>query len=80
MSEPSKKNLDLEKAVQALYSDSIPPMRDENEVLITGNRLRRSRLYVPGNQPKKILKAGTYSPDCIILDLEDSVPQKEKDN
>ena len=80
MSEPSKKNLYLEKAVQALYSDSIPPMRDENKTLITGDRLRRSRLYVPGNQPKKILKAGTYSPDCIILDLEDSVPQKEKDN
>lgn len=79
MSEPSKKNLDLEKTVQALYSESIPPMRDENEILTSGDRLRRSRLYVPGNQPKKILKAGTDFPDCIILDLEDSVPPHEKD-
>ena len=79
MSKPSKNNLHIEKAVQALYSDSIPPMRDENVILTSSDRLRRSRLYVPGNQPKKILNAGTYSPDCIILDLEDSVPPNEKD-
>ncbi len=42
-------------------------------------RLRRSRLYVPGNQPKLMLSAGLYGADGIILDLEDSVPQAEKD-
>jgi citrate lyase subunit beta / citryl-CoA lyase len=41
--------------------------------------LRRSRLYVPGNQPKLMLSAGLYGADGIILDLEDSVPQAEKD-
>jgi len=43
------------------------------------NRLRRSRLYVPGNQPKLMLSAGLYGADGIILDLEDSVPPAEKD-
>ncbi len=42
-------------------------------------RLRRSRLYVPGNQPKLMLSAGLYGADGIILDLEDSVPPSEKD-
>jgi len=42
-------------------------------------RLRRSRLYIPGNQPKLMLSAGLYEADGIILDLEDSVPPAEKD-
>jgi len=42
-------------------------------------RLRRSRLYVPGNQPKLMVSAGLYGADGIILDLEDSVPPAEKD-
>lgn len=43
------------------------------------DRLRRSRLYVPGNQPKLMISAGLYGCDGIILDLEDSVPPAEKD-
>jgi citrate lyase subunit beta/citryl-CoA lyase len=43
------------------------------------DRLRRSRLYIPGNQPKLMLSAGLYEADGIILDLEDSVPPAEKD-
>lgn len=43
------------------------------------DRLRRSRLYVPGNQPKLMLSAGLFGADGIILDLEDSVPPAEKD-
>jgi citrate lyase subunit beta/citryl-CoA lyase len=42
-------------------------------------RLRRSRLYVPGNQPRLMLSVGLYEADGIILDLEDSVPPAEKD-
>jgi citrate lyase subunit beta/citryl-CoA lyase len=42
-------------------------------------RLRRSRLYIPGNQPKLMVSAGLYGADGIILDLEDSVPLEEKD-
>jgi citrate lyase subunit beta/citryl-CoA lyase len=43
-------------------------------------RLRRSRLYVPGNQPKLMVSAGLYGADGIILDLEDAVPPAEKDS
>ena len=42
-------------------------------------RLRRSRLYIPGNRPKLMLSAGLYGSDGLILDLEDSVPPAAKD-
>lgn len=42
-------------------------------------RLRRSRLYLPGNQPKFLPNAGLHRPDAVILDLEDSVHPDEKD-
>jgi citrate lyase subunit beta/citryl-CoA lyase len=43
------------------------------------DRLRRSRLYLPGNEPKFMLNAGLYGADAVILDLEDSVHPAEKD-
>ncbi len=43
------------------------------------DRLRRSRLYLPGNEPKFMLNAGLHAPDAVILDLEDSVAPEEKD-
>jgi citrate lyase subunit beta / citryl-CoA lyase len=43
------------------------------------DRLRRSRLYLPGNEPKFMINAGLHEPDTIILDLEDSVAPEEKD-
>ena len=43
------------------------------------DRLRRSRLYLPGNEPKFMVNAGLHRPDGIILDLEDSVHAGEKD-
>ncbi len=42
-------------------------------------RFRRSRLYLPGNEPKFFLNAALHEPDGVILDLEDSVPPSEKD-
>jgi citrate lyase subunit beta / citryl-CoA lyase len=42
-------------------------------------RFRRSRLYLPGNDPKFFLNAALHQPDGIILDLEDSVAPAEKD-
>ncbi len=42
-------------------------------------RLRRSRLYLPGNGPKLFVSAGLHGGDGIILDLEDSVHPDEKD-
>jgi citrate lyase subunit beta / citryl-CoA lyase len=43
------------------------------------DRLRRSRLYLPGSEPKLFINAGLYRADAIILDLEDSVHASEKD-
>jgi citrate lyase subunit beta/citryl-CoA lyase len=45
----------------------------------TKDRLRRSRLYLPGTEPKYAINAGLHGPDAIILDLEDSVHPAEKD-
>jgi citrate lyase subunit beta / citryl-CoA lyase len=41
-------------------------------------RPSRSSLFVPGNRPAWIEKAVTYGADTLILDLEDSVPDREK--
>ncbi|CAN5491138.1 hypothetical protein BH11ARM2_BH11ARM2_27590 [soil metagenome] len=43
-----------------------------------GERLRRTRLYVPGNGPKLFPNADLYRPDGLILDLEDSVAPDAK--
>jgi citrate lyase subunit beta/citryl-CoA lyase len=43
------------------------------------DRLRRSRLYLPGTEPKYTINAALHGPDAIILDLEDSVHYAEKD-
>ena len=42
--------------------------------------LRRSMLYVPGNNPGMVKDAGIYGADCILFDLEDSVSINEKDS
>ncbi len=42
-------------------------------------RLRRSRLYVPGNNARALAFVDTFGSDCVVLDLEDSVPPAEKD-
>jgi citrate lyase subunit beta/citryl-CoA lyase len=43
------------------------------------DRLRRSRLYVPGSEPKYFINAALHGADAVILDLEDSVHSAEKD-
>ncbi len=43
------------------------------------DRMRRSRLYVPGSEPKYFVNAALHGADGIILDLEDSVHLSEKD-
>lgn len=43
------------------------------------DRLRCSRLYLPGSEPKYFINAALHGADAIILDLEDSVHSAEKD-
>lgn len=42
-------------------------------------RLFRTSIYTGGTSPIKMIQAGFYNEDCIVYDLEDSVPEGEKD-
>jgi citrate lyase beta subunit len=44
----------------------------------TARHLRRSFLYVPGSEERKLVKAQTLGADALILDLEDSVAPERK--
>jgi citrate lyase subunit beta / citryl-CoA lyase len=46
---------------------------------MTDQRLRRSLLYVPGNMPSMLQNLSVFGSDGVIIDLEDAVPQGEKD-
>jgi len=41
--------------------------------------LRRTMLYLPGNNPNMLLRGHLFRPDGLILDLEDAVAPSEKD-
>ena len=43
------------------------------------DRLRRSMMFVPGNNPGMFREAHSYGADSIMFDLEDSVAYTEKD-
>ncbi len=67
-----KAGLDGGKRYLPEYVEEVPPpVRD---------RFRRSRLYLPGDQPKLMLNAAIHEPDGLILDLEDSVAPTKKDD
>ena len=74
----------IEAAIKKAYKNnsmnSLPPMQEHAKYKTTFDRLRRSRLYIPGNQTKLMLNAGIHKPDGIILDLEDSIAPDEKDS
>ena len=43
------------------------------------DKLRRTRLYMPGNNPNLLQNIAVFSADTVILDLEDAVAPSEKD-
>jgi citrate lyase subunit beta/citryl-CoA lyase len=47
-------------------------------VEVPRDRMRRSRLYLPGDQPDLMINAGLFKPDGVILDLEDAVAPPQK--
>ncbi len=73
----------FEAAVRKLIQtdrEFLPVMKDCCKYQSKRDRFRRSRLYLPGDQPKIMVNAGLHNPDGIILDLEDSVsPEKKHD-
>ncbi|PAB60073.1 HpcH/HpaI aldolase/citrate lyase family protein [Anaeromicrobium sediminis] len=44
------------------------------------SRIRKSMLFIPGNNPSMIQNAGVFGADSVILDLEDAVSMDEKDS
>jgi citrate lyase subunit beta / citryl-CoA lyase len=72
----------LEACIKQLVNTDIcylPEMLKQNTAGTDKDRMRRSRLYLPGNTPKLSLNAGLHGGDAIILDLEDSVAPDRKD-
>ncbi len=71
--------LSVKRLFPEIKSEYLLPFNKANKYKSQKDRLRRSRLYLPGNQPKLFINAGLHKPDGIILDLEDSVSPEEKD-
>lgn len=73
----------VEAAVRRLGIDVgqgyLPEFQPHAQYPTERDRFRRSRLYLPGNEPKFMLNAGLHHPDGVILDLEDSVAPAVKD-
>ncbi|WP_199898719.1 aldolase/citrate lyase family protein [Prolixibacter bellariivorans] len=71
----------LEAAIRRLTGTDesfLLPIETKNLHRTGRDRTRRTRLYLPGNNPKLMLNAGIYGSDGIILDLEDSVAPDKK--
>jgi len=64
----------IKRAFPRLQSQVLPELKAHSLYGTTRDHFRRSRLYLPGNQPKLMVNAGIHQPDAIILDLEDAVP------
>ncbi len=71
--EAAVKRLELDKGKKYLPDWKYEFKKSERD------RFRRSRLYLPGDQPKFFLNAAIHKPDGLILDLEDSVAPSAKD-
>ena len=72
----------IETAVRRLGADKGKRCLPEWEELVppsARDRFRRSRLYLPGDQPKLSINAAVHKGDGLILDLEDSVAPANKD-
>jgi len=57
----------------------LPEFIPENQYASSAERMRFSRLYIPGNTPGMMINAGIYGAHGIILDLEDAVAPQKKD-
>lgn len=72
----------LEAAIQKMAPSGnryLFPVLPQNKIRTTKEQTRRTRLYLPGNNPKLMINAGIYGSHAIILDLEDSVAPDKKD-
>jgi len=69
----------VEQALRIFSPKKIAPVRPSvDRTRSARDRLRRSRLYAPGNNPRLLVGIDLHDADCVLLDLEDSVPPAEK--
>ncbi len=69
----------IRRALPDTVKEYLPRPAARGKVSRVRGRLRRTRLYLPGNEPKFFSNAGLHGPDGVVLDLEDSVAPGEKD-
>jgi len=76
----------LDYVVAARIEAAVREARPETEPIAPAverrasprDRPRRSRLYAPGNSPRLLAGIDIHGADCVLFDLEDSVPPTEK--
>ena len=73
----------LEAAVKQVMQTDVEyltEMLPESLYATKKDKLRISRLFLPGNTPSLMINAGIHKPNAIILDLEDAVaPNRKKE-
>ncbi len=68
----------VEAAARSAAPELAPIRPEAVRPASSPNRIRRSRLYAPGDNPRLLVGIELHGADCILLDLEDSVPLAEK--
>ncbi len=71
----------LEAAVKQVIKtdlEFLPEMLTENLYVTKKEKLRISRLFLPGNTPSLMINAGIHQPNAIIIDLEDAIAVHKK--
>lgn len=69
----------VEAALRAAFPEAVTPLQPSiDRAGSERDRPRRSRLYAPGNNPRLLVGIELHGADCVLLDLEDSVPPAEK--
>jgi citrate lyase subunit beta/citryl-CoA lyase len=69
----------IRRALPGTSKEFLLPRAASGKPSRAKGRFRRTRLYLPGNEPRFFPNAGLHGPDGIVLDLEDSVSPAEKD-
>ncbi len=68
----------IETAVRSACPKTAPIEPTVERPRSERDRPRRSRLYTPGSNPRLLAGVDVFGADCVLLDLEDSVPPQEK--
>jgi citrate lyase subunit beta / citryl-CoA lyase len=69
----------VKRALPDLSAEALPEQGARRSHRSQKDRQRRTRLYLPGNEPKFLPNAALHGADAVVLDLEDSVALTEKD-